>query len=278
MKAVLTLIMRIARRLFRNTPVQRLGLTTFIYKKIAIRAFGTDPVEVDFRGAKLLYPGGDYTTLPTLVAGSYEETELNHLLQTLDALDRQIIALDIGANVGIWTVLLARHPNVARVISFEPSPQNLTYLKHNIQSNKVEHKVQIIEAAASNEEGTSFFDDEGSGATMRLAEQGRLSVSTVIVDKVVQSDEVGLIKIDVEGFEPTVLAGCWRTIEQNRPILYIEFSLSQSKSAGNSWYPAGPKLLDLYGTIVVIGDREQTPIKNFSELDNDQRLLNLFLS
>lgn len=269
--------MKIGRKLFRNTPIQRLGVTTLIYKKIALRAFGTEPVEVNFRGTKILYPGGDYTTLPTLVSGEYEKMELDHLSKTLDELESPITALDIGANVGIWTVLLASHPKVNRVIAFEPSPSNLSFLRHNISVNGVENKVTIVEAAVSDTTGTAFFSSEGSGATMRLAESGSFSVSTVTVDEKTQNEKIGLIKIDVEGFEPAVLDGAWQTIENCLPRLYIEYSLSQTKAAEKSWGRAGLKLLNLYGQMTVISDDELSTVHSFNVLENDQRLLNLYL-
>ena len=277
MKSILMLFMRVARKLFRNTRVQQLSLTTAIYKKIAIRAFGTDPVDVNFRGVRFLYPGADYTTLPTLVTGDYEEAELDHLIKTLDSLDDKIVALDVGANVGIWTVLLAKHHNVHKVIAFEPSPSNLSYLRHNIQMNAVEDKVQIVEAAVSDKAGVAYFTNEGNGATMRLTENGSFSVSTVLIDEAVGSEKVGLIKIDVEGFEPAVLDGSWKTIERCFPYLYIEYSLSQTRAAGKSWGAAGTRLLDLYGEITAISDGSHTSLKNFDELENDERLINLFL-
>lgn len=268
--------MKIGRKLFRNTPIQRLGITTFIYKKIALRAFGSEPVEVEFRNIKILYPGGDYTTLPTLVSGEYEKMELDHLKKTLDGLDGQITAFDIGANVGIWTVLLASHPKVSKVVSFEPSPSNLSFLRHNISINGVEDKVEIVEAAVSDAPGTAFFNNEGSGATMRLSDSGKFSVSTVTLDDIGNNLQIGLIKIDVEGFEPAVLDGAWQTIERCLPHLYIEYSISQATMAGKSWGRAGLKLLNLYKEMTIISDGGLSPAHTFDMLEDDHRLLNLY--
>ena len=275
MKSVLLVIMKIGRKLFRNTPIQRLGLTTFIYKRIAVRAFGTDPVEVDFRGAKILYPGGDYTTLPTLVEGVYEEAELDALEQILDSLDDPIIAVDIGANVGIWTVLLARHPKVAQVLAFEPSNENLFFLQKNIARNHLTEKVEVIQKAVSSHSGNVIFNESGSGATKRIDLTGSTVVEAVVLDEIVGLRKIGLIKIDVEGHEPSVLNGSWRTLESSEPFLFIEYSDLQTRSAGLSWQSVGTRLVSIYGSFSILDGKESRLEKNFSSLVGDNRLLNL---
>lgn len=92
--------MRFCRRLFRNTPIQRLRITTFEYKKLAQQDFGQDPIKVPFRGAHILCPGGDYTTLPTFVDGVCEKVELDEFTSYLDNKTAPVCAVDIGANVG----------------------------------------------------------------------------------------------------------------------------------------------------------------------------------
>lgn len=277
MEFFLRMVMRVARRMLKNTPIQQLRLTTLVYRRFAQRAFGDEPLEVNFRNVRIKYPGGDYTTLPTLIEGSYESLEIDSILDILDSLEDKIVAIDVGANVGIWTILLASHSNVEKVFAFEPSPANLAFLEENIKINQVSHKVTVIDAAVSNSEGTAKFDDEGNGATMRLSMQGQLVVPTITLDQFTQDQKIGLIKIDVEGFEVPVLEGGWQTIIRDRPVLCIEYSLSQTKSAGNSWDEMCPKLIELYGDIEVISAGKIRRINNYSTIENDGRLLNLLI-
>ena len=267
--------MRLGRKFFRNTPIQGWAVTTFIYKNAARKAFGTDPVEVSFRGARILYPGGDYTTLPTLMDGVYESNELAALMSYLDSLSTPITAVDIGANVGIWTVLMAQHKNVRRVIAFEPSQGNLSFLRSNLELNEIRDKVDVVESAVSDLDGEVRFDDVGSGATKRISQSGSTVVSAVSLDSYLQGAPIGLIKIDVEGYEPLVLNGCWQTIEASLPALFIEYSLPQVTAAGLSWATAGKRLCGLYGEFRLIADSSTTSESNFSVLQNDNRLLNL---
>lgn len=267
--------MRLGRKLFRNTPIQRWGITTFVYKVAARRAFGKSPIEVSFRGAKILYPGGDYTTLPTLMDGIYEANELDTLTSYLNSLSSPITAVDIGANVGIWTVLLAQHKNVKKVIAFEPSKENLSFLRSNLELNGIQDKVEVVESAVSDTDGEVRFDDVGSGATKRISQTGSIVVSSVSLDTYLRNTSVDLIKIDVEGYEPSVLNGCWKTIESSLPTLFIEYSFPQVIAAGLSWKSAGERLCNLYGEFRVIADTETISQSNFAVLENDNRLLNL---
>ena len=267
--------MRLGRKLFRNTPIQRWRLTTYIYKIAARRAFGITPIEVSFRGARILYPGGDYTTLPTLMDGIYEANELDTLSSYLDSLTSPITAIDIGANVGIWTVLLAQHKNVRKVIAFEPSHENLSFLRSNLELNKIQDKVEVVESAVSDTNGEVRFDDAGSGATKRISQTGSTVVSSVSLDSYLQGATIDLIKIDVEGYEPSVLNGCWQTIESSLPTLFIEYSLPQVTAAGMSWKVAGERLCNLYGEFKLISDSATSSQNNFAVLENDNRLLNL---
>ena len=268
-------MMRFCRRLFRNTPIQRLKITTFVYKQFAQKAFGQDPIEVPFRGVRILYPGGDYTTLPTLMDGVYEKVELDVLISYLDSLTSPICAVDIGANVGIWTVLLASHRNVRHVYAFEPSKENLTYLRSNLQLNNVINDVTIVESAVSDVDGEVLFDDSGSGATKRISAIGSTVVPSVSLDTYMKDLPVDLIKIDVEGYEPLVLSGCWKTIETSLPTLFIEYSLPQSDAASLSWEQTGERLVQTYGGFSLLVESGIETSLDFAVLRNDRRLLNL---
>ena len=277
-KKILIQFMRLARRVFRNTPIQRLRITTFIYKHAARRAFGTESVEVPFRGSRILYPGDDYTTLPTLLDGIYELNELDAVMSYLDSLSSPITAVDVGANVGIWTVLMAKHKNIKQVLAFEPSPTNISFLRANLELNNVQEKVTVIESAVLDINGEVNFDDDGNGATKHLSKTGTSKVSGVSLDSYLNGASVELIKIDVEGYEPLVLEGCWKTIETSLPTLFIEYSLPNVRTAGLSWNLAGEKLCSLYSKFLIISESGSKVESNFESLAHDNRLLNLQFS
>lgn len=278
LSALLKKFMRISRRLFRNTPIQKWKITTAIYRKAAGMTFKGETVTVDFRGAKIIYPGGDYTTLPTLSDGVYEQRELDRLIEYLDGLKEPISVVDVGANVGIWTVILGRHKNVKKIFAFEPSAENLNFLRKNIDLNQLSDRVEVHEVAVSDSVGTAKFMDGGSGATRRLSADNETgsSMQTVSLDSMQSTfGEIGLIKIDVEGFEPLVIKGMQSLINAQRPALFIEYSRNQTEAAGLSWESASQSLLSIYSNFELIDDKSTESRSSFDALYRDNRLVNL---
>src|SRR5690606_35486244 len=127
-------ILRVGRRLFRNTPVQRLPFVTAIYRRLfgRIHPPGSD-IEVAYLGATFLVPSDDVTIVPSLTAGDYERAEF-------EALEPRVrpgmVVADIGANVGLHAVFFGRRVAPGgRVFAFEPEPSNYQYLRGNIERN-----------------------------------------------------------------------------------------------------------------------------------------------
>ncbi len=145
--------------------------------------------------------------------------------------DRGKIFVDIGANKGLWSWVLA--PGFAAVHAFEPNPKNFRLLTKWRRANVFKYAV-----ALSDQDGTAqlriprgvgqFSDNMGSlqpptGTTNHTA----VEVATRCLDSYDLFD-VGLIKIDVEGHEEAVLKGAWGIIERDQPVLIIEMLDNQS--------------------------------------------------
>lgn len=143
------------------------------------------------------------------------------------------VCLDIGANIGLTAVLLALHSPEGRTFAFEASPKNARYLQRNLELNGITTCV-VIEAAVGDRPGTvSFRETEfcaGSHvAPSALREPSVISVPMLTIDGFAEEQEleaegIDFIKLDVEGFEPAVLAGAARTLEQNRCPILMEFN------------------------------------------------------
>lgn len=125
-------------------------------------------------------------------------------------------AIDVGAHIGNHTLWLAVMCGL-HVIAFEP----LEYRKliRNLALNDLNGKRGIVSPqpvalgaraghATLREKGTLVMDDDGAINVCRLDD--------------FHFRDVALIKIDVEGMEPDVLHGASRTIEHERPVLYVE--------------------------------------------------------
>ncbi|MEQ9449543.1 MAG: FkbM family methyltransferase, partial [Rhodospirillaceae bacterium] len=150
------------------------------------------------------------------------EAELK-LLPQFVARDR--IAIDIGANKGVYTHLLSRI--CQGVEAFEPNPKIYRILKRALPVNVVAHQV-----ALSNRTGTAElivpmygggFSNQTASLNPRKRNDGARSIQ--VAQRTLDSygfSNVGFIKIDVEGFERAVLEGARETISRERPVLQIE--------------------------------------------------------
>jgi len=144
---------------------------------------------------------------------------------------------DVGANIGFFTILCSRLVGPqGRVYAFEPIPQNLATLRHNVALNGL-HNVTIIEQALSSSTGTAemfvspwsaFHSLNVEGATKQDdhgPQVGEITVQTVTLDEFVRGEGVrapDLVKIDVEGAELIVLAGMGETLRSVKPLLLCE--------------------------------------------------------
>jgi FkbM family methyltransferase len=147
--------------------------------------------------------------------------------------------LDVGAHHGIHA-LVAAHELRARglhghVHAFEPDPRNLALLEANLAANGLADRVTVVASAVSDACGDADLvvaDDESSGNTLSghevfaLAPGQRthaLRVRTVTLDAYAAGlDRVDLLKIDVQGAEPSVLRGAKALVARHRPTIVIE--------------------------------------------------------
>lgn len=155
----------------------------------------------------------------------YQEPELRRLG---DYLPTNRTAVDIGTWWGPWTAAFAGQCPI--VHSFEPQPQLAARLRRWVPAN-----VTVHQAAVSNRAGQAILHrpDALPGtdglATLRSTTDGpseavgkeTVEVETVTIDSC-SLHNVGLMKIDVEGFELQVLGGAQETIARDRPRLMIE--------------------------------------------------------
>ena len=126
--------------------------------------------------------------------------------------DSDDLALDVGANIGYYTSLLARRAR--KVIAFEPHPALSARLRENA-ANWSYGEIVIEERAASDKTGKaellepSDFDLNSGTASLEDSSTGSkgIEVETVRLDELLDGEKVGVLKVDVEGHELAVLEG-----------------------------------------------------------------------
>ncbi len=142
------------------------------------------------------------------------------LLARIFCLHDDDVMLDVGANIGIYSVLAAACG--ARCVSVEPFPVNIVELRHNIEANELTDRIKVVEKAVGKaaETGRMAYsrDIAGIGAqNIQSSDRFRhgkkrpeISVKIETVDNLIERGEIPaptFIKIDVDGDEANVFAG-----------------------------------------------------------------------
>jgi FkbM family methyltransferase len=124
--------------------------------------------------------------------------------------------MDLGANIGMFSMLAARAHAGARIFSYEPGPPNIRVNRMNMLANpEIAGRIELMEAAVAGCSGEAHwhFDPENPGGSF-LATNGKampghlLQVRLVAFAEAVASfpGEIALVKMDIEGSEWDVLA------------------------------------------------------------------------
>ncbi len=139
--------------------------------------------------------------------GLHEHDDMGFALHFLRATD---CFLDIGANVGSYTVLAAGGGG-ARVVAVEPIPSTFRALRANVRFNDLDDRVTLVNAGLGAEEGMVRFTNDLDSMNHALAPgeviDSEVEVAVVTLDGIVGAALPTFIKIDVEGVEALVLAG-----------------------------------------------------------------------
>jgi FkbM family methyltransferase len=168
------------------------------------------------------------------------------------------IFVDIGANIGLFTILAANEVGQkGKVIAFEPTLETYNQLLTNIAINYF-NNVKCIHMALSNKEGirTLIKSIDGFGAWNSLAkptagkkfdiEEVRCTTWDIFSEENDLTGKVNLIKIDIEGWELYALEGAEKTFKRDdAPDLLIEFTEVNARSAGTSCADIYNKLTEL---------------------------------
>ena len=160
--------------------------------------------------------------------GGYEDEKIAKFVSLVPPRQRTTI-LDIGTNVGTHAIAFSR--SFAHVHAFEPSRLIWPSLDRNIALNDAK-AITIHRYGLGERDSTIPFYTSAANPGMGTAvRDDGLSIRSEIHvrhgDGVVEGEAigpVGAIKIDVQGFEPEVMRGLARTIERDRPILWVELN------------------------------------------------------
>jgi len=129
---------------------------------------------------------------------------------------------DIGANVGTYTILAACGPK-CRTISIEPVPATFNLLMQNVYANDVSHLVNAKRIGIADATGTLHFTSalKSYNHVTVNATASTVEVPVFTLDSQCQDDVPNLLKVDVEGFEASVLRGAKTTLRNPKLLAVI---------------------------------------------------------
>ncbi|MGB3586777.1 MAG: FkbM family methyltransferase [Tunicatimonas sp.] len=151
------------------------------------------------------------------------------------------IVLDVGANIGWYSLLFSRYgPANTQIFAFEPDPLNYNLLKKNIQQNNATQVTCYNQALSDKVEKKTLYlypsKNRGRHSLLPINEGEQVEVSTITLDTFIDEHQldqsrVKFIKIDVEGYEFFVLKGGQQLLE-HVPIIHTEFAPSYMQKGG----------------------------------------------
>ena len=225
-------LLQIARSTYRNHINRKYG---------AIRQFevtvGETPMTFSTEDA---YSRGWF--FPRYEGGKIHEQPVSEAI--VDSLKGARCFVDVGTNLGWYTVLAAKHLKEGAVIGFEMDDLNVDLLRKNVALNHCDN-IEIHHAAVSNEPGTISYQRSSAAPSAVFSissgdgsdgEGEMVSVESVTLDGFFsdRQEQPDVIKIDVEGAETMVLNGMKRILGEVKPSLFVEVHPTKLPSYGSS--------------------------------------------
>jgi FkbM family methyltransferase len=211
-------------------------------------------------GTRLLVDTSSWIEWCVFFMGAYEPEILAVLRQSVRP---GRTAVDVGANIGTHTLAMAAAG--ARVVAFEPNPRVFTRLQTNIALNP-QCKIAARATAVSDFVGRVVLYDivtgnnEGLASLKRAPGMQPIDVPCTTLDNEHLVD-VGLIKIDIEGFEAPVLAGARQLLMDQHPIIVFEYNQDRWMQAGHSLEEVRTFLASVgYSRLLMIGRHGLRPL------------------
>ena len=159
--------------------------------------------------------------------GVYQKKQRDYALSYVKDWD---IAIDIGANIGLWTKPLCE--KFRFVWAFEPSRENWEHCHKNLEGIK-NYQLEQVALSDKQAEDVKLYSTSNSCGDLRITPIGENAKVVDTVDMMMLDNyyhelmpkyagKVGFIKIDVQQHEKEVLLGARRILEEHSPVICIE--------------------------------------------------------
>jgi FkbM family methyltransferase len=184
-------------------------------------------------GIKMLLDSRQSAERWLLFSGNYQPSVTAWVRRHV-AIGRGAYCLDVGANLGFYTLLMAQRTGAAgKIAVFEPNPTLAVRLREQAALNSFA-QVQVIEKAVHHQAGKlTFYIANDPGKSSIYADHAtvrqEMEVEAITLDRFIAEagwDRVDVIKMDIEGNDCYGLLGARRTLERFRPAVIFEYTAS----------------------------------------------------
>ncbi len=211
---------------------------TRLGRDILISAIGprVKTMRVDCGDHVLSFSPADYIGRKVFRKGHFERDHVDRLLSVLrehGLLRKGSALLELGGNIGTQTCYFALSGAYHRIVSVEPDPRNFRLLAVNIADNGLQEMVSAVNCAAGDREGQLDFylnhKNHGKSSVLRQsATDEKISVPVrpvgdILLQAGVDPADIGLIWMDIEGYEPVACRSMGALMARKVP-LYMEFT------------------------------------------------------
>lgn len=193
-----------------------------------------------------LASGHEFKYIPELMGGllglefkhGFESEDIRSVLKLLP---ENPVVIDIGANFGIYSILIASFCSDSQVHSFEPVPHTASLLRSNVERNGVDERITINNVAVGSESGKFLITTDRYAGNYLLTNKNyngnAEEVSIIRLDDYVAQkglNRIDFIKCDVEGAEFLVMKGASHVLASLRPIVMLEIAEEWTRRFGFS--------------------------------------------
>ena len=222
----------------------------------------------------------EYVQSQLYLFGTFEPATVKVLKRLVKSGDT---ALDIGANVGYISLVLAKCVGKSgKVFSFEPDSKNFASLKRNLALNPDCNIAPIAKAVSDSHQPIRLYHakfDFNAGAHSMLPSEKHSSdfveIEATTIDEFVTSHglkKVDVIKIDIEGAEMKAFNGMTETLRNSRPLIVCELCEEHQVRAGYTTQAVKKWMAETFDMqafkVMESGKLKETPIEETHLADN----------
>ena len=185
------------------------------------------PFDICIKINKQKFYTNNYNRLLALLLWKFNFLEKNEIKFVNHIIKKNMIVIDIGSNIGLYTILLANLTGKGgKVFSFEPEPNNFRLLRKSIYANKITNVVPYEIALGDKKEETYLNVSSINSGDNRLNSNSifhyKIKAKKDKLDNIlVNNSQIDFIKMDIQGGEFLALKGMETILKQNNNLIIL---------------------------------------------------------